>query len=193
MPHFQADKRVKYSLEALHLQFQVNAILSPNLAHQVKWHRFVNTKGGPGNNIPCDLHNEHVNKLIKGIIGNMGSNLTEGALQHAVHAVSTLDAIGKKFDVESDVAATTTAHSTKSDDSDVKKVVSVLLRERILEKSKEEQEEQERNHRAFAEIHFNPLHKWDAKKTREWIEKKKKEFTKYGNKFRSQEESDDED
>lgn len=48
MPHFQADRRVKYSLEALRLQFQVNAILSPNLAHQVKWHRFVNTRGGLG-------------------------------------------------------------------------------------------------------------------------------------------------
>ena len=34
---------------------------------------------GIGCNIPCDLHNEHVNKLIKEIVGNMGSNLTEEA------------------------------------------------------------------------------------------------------------------
>lgn len=39
---------------------QANASLSPNLAHQVMWHRFVNTKGGMGKNIPCDLYNEHV-------------------------------------------------------------------------------------------------------------------------------------
>ena len=35
------------------------------LAHQVMWHRFVNTKGGMGKNIPCDLYNEHVNRLVK--------------------------------------------------------------------------------------------------------------------------------
>jgi len=33
--------------------------------------------GGPGNNIHCDLHNEHLNKLFKEIIANMGSNFTE--------------------------------------------------------------------------------------------------------------------
>lgn len=54
LPHFVQDGRRKYALEALRLQFQVNAVLSPNLAHQVKWHRFVNTKGGLGRNIPCD-------------------------------------------------------------------------------------------------------------------------------------------
>lgn len=34
-------------------------VLSPNLAHQVKWHRFVNTRGDLGINIPCDLYSEH--------------------------------------------------------------------------------------------------------------------------------------
>lgn len=76
LPHFKFAGRHKYALEALRLQFQVNVVLSPNLAHQVKWHRFVNTKGGMGRNIPCDLHNEHMNKPIKFTIANMGSNLT---------------------------------------------------------------------------------------------------------------------
>ena len=34
------------------------------------WHRFVNTKGEIGRNIPCDLYNEHINRLIKFIIQN---------------------------------------------------------------------------------------------------------------------------
>ena len=37
-------------LEALRLQFQVKALLSPHLAHQVLWNRLVNTKGGLGRN-----------------------------------------------------------------------------------------------------------------------------------------------
>ena len=64
MPHFQTAGRTKYSLAALNVLFQTNATLSPNAAHQVMWHRFVNSKGGMGNNIPCDLYNEHINKQI---------------------------------------------------------------------------------------------------------------------------------
>lgn len=97
MPHFKATGCTKYSLEALRLQIQLQTV-SPNLAHQITWHRFVNTRGGMGNNIPCDLYNEHVNKLVKIIIQNMGSNLTEQSLQRAVRCVSPLNAICKTFD-----------------------------------------------------------------------------------------------
>ena len=65
LPHFRSSGSHKYALEALRLQLQTTVSLSPNLLHQVTWHRFVNTKGRMGQNIPCDLYNEHVNKLIK--------------------------------------------------------------------------------------------------------------------------------
>ena len=39
MPHFKAAGHTKYALEALRLLMQVNITLSPNLAHQVMWHR----------------------------------------------------------------------------------------------------------------------------------------------------------
>ena len=44
------------------------------------WHRYVNTRGGLGRNIPRDLYNEHVNKVIKQIIVNMGPNQTKKKL-----------------------------------------------------------------------------------------------------------------
>lgn len=37
LPYFKANGRTKYSLEALRFQFQVRAVLSPQLAHQVTW------------------------------------------------------------------------------------------------------------------------------------------------------------
>lgn len=43
----------------------------------------MNTHGGSGRNIPCDLHNEHVNKLLKEIIANMGAKLKEEAMTRA--------------------------------------------------------------------------------------------------------------
>ena len=36
--------------------------------NKVKEINFVNTRGGLGRNIPCDLYNEHVNKLFRVII-----------------------------------------------------------------------------------------------------------------------------
>ena len=63
LPHFLASRHTKYSLEALSFQFQVKVLLSPFLAYQILWHRFLNTRGSPGRNIQCDLYNEHINKL----------------------------------------------------------------------------------------------------------------------------------
>ena len=139
----------------------------------------MNIKSGIGRNIPCDLYNEHMNKLIKFIITNMGSNLTESSLQHAVRSVATLEAICQKFDKESCVPYGTSAHSTISDDNDVRKVISILLTQKILIPTNG------RNHRAFSGIHLNPLHKWDVKLTKEWMEKKKVEYLKHGNKFKA--------
>ena len=103
LPHFQVAGHTKYSLAAFNVQLQTKATLSPNAAHQVMWHRFVNTKGGMGNNIPCDLYNEYINRLVKYIIQNMGSNLTEASLQRAARSVSSLHSICQTFDKQSGV------------------------------------------------------------------------------------------
>ncbi len=90
MPHFICYGHTKYALQALRFQFQVAAYLSPHLAHHIVWDRFINTRGGIGCNIPCDLHNEHVNKLIKEIVGNMDPTLRKKALQRAARSVTAL-------------------------------------------------------------------------------------------------------
>ena len=114
---FKATNRRKYALEALRLQFQIQATLTPHLAHHLVWDRFINTHGGIGRNIPCDLHNEHINKLVKSIIKDQGSNFTESAaLQRAARSVTTLKQIQVRFDAESEVPIVTSSHSTKSEE-----------------------------------------------------------------------------
>lgn len=178
MPHFKASGSTKYSLEALRLQLQLK-VASPNLAHQIMWHRFVNNRGGMGNNIPCDLYNEHVNKLVKIIIQNMGSNLTEQSLQRAVRCVSPLNTLCKSFDAATAIPTTTTAHSTKSDELDIKKVVAVVMQQKLLE-----QQATSRSHNCFPKISSNPLEKLDSKKLKSWIKEKKTEYSKYNGTFR---------
>ena len=112
--HFYANGRTKYTWKALRLQLQVIS-LPPYLSSQIKWNRFVNTHGGLGRNIPCDLFNEHVNKLFNEIISNMGANLSDKPLQRAV---TTLHQVRKNLPV------CASAHSTRSDNSDVLRVAS---------------------------------------------------------------------
>ena len=147
LPHFIIANCRKYALEALRLKFQVKAVLSPHLAHHILWDRFINTKGGMGKNIPCDLHNKHVNKLLKEVIANIGSNMTEVALRRAAQSVSAIQAICQRFDKISGVPFGTQAHSTKADKKDVARVTEAVLKHKLFVVT------QGRKHHAYPKIH----------------------------------------
>ena len=169
--HFYCDRRTKYAWEALKLQFQL-ATLPPSLSLQLKWGRFVNTHGGEGHNIPCDLHNEHLNKLFKDIVHSMGSNLTEHSMRRAARSVTSLCKIRDAFDTESKVPVPTSAHSCKDDYNDVIKVVEVLLKNSVLDVQKG------RKHSQFSNINMNPFFGLNFESMFQWIEKKKSEILK---------------
>ena len=97
LPHFTAGGRTKYLLEALRLQFQL-AVLPPHLVQQLTWGHFINTHGGLGRNIPCDLHNEHINKLFKEAIGHMGANFTTEATTRVARSVTFISHVVDCFD-----------------------------------------------------------------------------------------------
>ena len=71
---FKLSNRTKYSLEAVKLLVGIR-LLPPRQRKQLIWSRFVNTKGKPGGNKPCDLHREHLNRTVKTVLGQ-GTNLT---------------------------------------------------------------------------------------------------------------------
>lgn len=163
--HFHAARRTKYALEALHLKLQL-ASLPHSLAHQLKWNRFVNTHGGSGRNIPCDLHNEHVNKLLKEIIANMGANLKEEAMTRAARSVTALESIRETFDKESGVPVGTNAHSTRSNEDDIRRVVSILQAEEVL------LVKAGHKHSRFPNISANPLHHLKRNQLKSWVKQK---------------------
>ena len=64
--HFYSDSQsTKYAVEALYLQLQQQALLSPRQAFRQQWNRSVNNNGGSGKNVPLDLDVEHDNNSIK--------------------------------------------------------------------------------------------------------------------------------
>lgn len=81
LPIYKATGRKNYAIEAFHAISNCK-LLPPRQAHQLIWSRFVNVhgKGIPGNNIPCDLYVEHLNRLCKECVRNLGANKTEKAI-----------------------------------------------------------------------------------------------------------------
>ena len=77
---FKAAQRKNYSCEAFALLAQIKFILSPRLSQQLTWSRFINTRGGKGHNIPCDLYMEHLNRVLKDGIKGLGANKSERAI-----------------------------------------------------------------------------------------------------------------
>ena len=73
-------------------------------------------------------------------------------MQRAVRSMFSLDVLCKKFDAESGVPHITSAHSTRSYTKDVKKVMKVLLGQKLLKLIGQ------RQYKAFANIGLNPLY-----------------------------------
>ena len=68
---YKATNQTNYCKEAAFLLAQYQFILSPRKANQLLYSRFVNTQGRRGHNVPCDLHNEHLNRRLKTILRNL--------------------------------------------------------------------------------------------------------------------------
>ena len=63
--YFRHFHHYKYALEAFHTLALVELIAPPHVKQQIVWSRVVNSRGGVGNNIPVDLHMEHLNRLLQ--------------------------------------------------------------------------------------------------------------------------------
>lgn len=95
---FRASGHVNYCLEAFNLLMQYYYTLTPRLAEQMLWGRFINYEGKPGHNISADLHMEHLNRTCKDAINHLGANKTPNAITRTGKAVSGLTAIVRNFD-----------------------------------------------------------------------------------------------
>ena len=101
----------------------------------------------------------------------MEANFTEVASTHAARAVSSLERLALAFDKHTGIHPEATAHSTREDEKDVKMVVDVVLKARVLE------EIQNRYHSKFPKFSRNPLHTLNRNKMIEWIQAKAKQHS----------------
>ena len=118
LPLFKATNRKNYALEALYMLYQCQYVLSPRLSHQLLWSRFINTRGRRGHNIPCDLFNEHLNRLVKEAVGNLRANQTGKATVRVSWAIGTLHPVIEQFDQVNSLPTLSGAHFKPKADKD---------------------------------------------------------------------------
>lgn len=159
---FKASGRRNYSIEAFILLSQYHLILPEKLAEQLKWSRFINTHGHAGHNISCDLHMEHLNKLAKVAVEGLGANKTEKAIQRVGKAIGTMAGMIDTFDAMNNVPSVSGAHSKKSSEKDLKKIVSQLVKSSVFDIWPG------RKHKSFPNLKANYIRSLPEKDLKQW-------------------------
>ena len=87
-----------YGKKAVNSLLPYNYTFSEMQKEQLLLSRYINTRGYPGANIPCDLHMEHLNRRLKSAIRNMGANVKPSSIQKAGKVLACLLHICQTFE-----------------------------------------------------------------------------------------------
>uniref|UniRef100_A0A1X7U296 DUF6589 domain-containing protein n=1 Tax=Amphimedon queenslandica TaxID=400682 RepID=A0A1X7U296_AMPQE len=126
-------QRYNYSIEALNLLAQYHFWFSARQASQLIWSRYINIHGILRRDIPCDLHLEHLNRICKDTLSNLGSNKTNEALTRSSKCVGELEKAITSFDKELQVTQHLGVHSRASTEKDKKIVVQQLVEAKVFD------------------------------------------------------------
>ena len=145
---FKSTDCCNYGKEAVNLLLQHDHLLSPRKAAQLKWSRCINTTGQRGANIPCDLHLEHLNRRLKGILRNLGSNINPKSIIKAGQMVATVYRVCRTFESTTTGKLNQTHHPYPSFCKDLNLVLDVLHKELVFTPLKE------RCHKTFNKLKY---------------------------------------
>ena len=160
---FRATGHTNYTLEAFTLLVQYYYLFPPRYAEQLLTARFVNTKGGAGNNIPADMHMEHLNHTLKDCIRHMGSNKSPRAILRASKALLPLSSAIQNFDTVHSICEEKEFHTCRSEDQDLSKVISQLTTSQVFANKPI------RAHYAFPIFKCNIMYSVNQKKLNAWM------------------------
>ena len=101
-------------------------LLSDRQRQQLLWSRCINTRGLPGANIPCDLFMEHLNRRLKIMLHNLGSNISPDAIQKAGKAIAPVQHVCTIFEQQTAPYLHSDHHSETTFGKDFDKVLHTL-------------------------------------------------------------------
>ena len=167
---FKATGRTNYSIEAFILLAQLNFVFSPRMAAQLKWSRTVNTHGRPGKNVPCDLHMEHLNRVCKGAISGLGSNISDKAVVRVGKCLGEMEKITNHFDHENGIPSESGKHARKSEKEDCTKILEQLNKMKVFCPTPG------RKHSNFPKFQANPARKLSRTDLKDWMKEQMKKL-----------------
>lgn len=155
--------------------FYTSCILSERMSHLLVWNPTVNNHGGKGRNISLDLRLEHLNNLLKEMLRCLGVNVTEKSAKRCGEAMSILEEMLHKIDVELGVKEPSGHHITANDDQDF----AALVKE-IHERGGffSFNPSSDRNYKKFPDFQRNILSGLDFNQLNKWLNCHKKEMSR---------------
>ena len=129
---FKAGRCFNYCKEVVILLTQFHCLLSERQAAQLKWSRCINTKGFRGCNVPCDLHLEHLNRRLKGMIQGLHSNVTPKALGRAAQSVGIVHQVCDNLSTETNLLKETGRHVRASFNKECTQMVKQLEEQKVF-------------------------------------------------------------
>jgi len=132
LPVFKLTGRRNYCLEAFNLLAQT-IVLSPRQVAELKWSRTINTVGRVGHNVPCDLHMEHLNRRLKSMIANLGSNTKPNNIKSAGMSLGIIAKVCSTFEQEAEVHENKEFHTFPKFTKDLNCIVDQLVLDEVFD------------------------------------------------------------
>lgn len=122
--------------------------------------------GRPGHCISCDLHMEHLNRLVKTSVEGLGPNKSEKAITRVGRALGVLSSAIQSFDEELGVPSPSDNHSDEKKYKDIHTIVLLLLDSGVLDLSSKKEFSQ------FPTLKANLIKTISEKKLKDWMVEK---------------------
>jgi len=161
-PIFNQTGHCNYAKEGFLMLAQCTSF-SPRKSAELKWSRTINTHGRRGANVLVDLHMEHLNRRLKGMMRGLGSNITPQSIQRASKALGVIESVCTNFENTTNIAATKDYHSMPSFERDLQKLKEQLVAQDIFSV------QQRRRHKGYKN-HKQLLNHIDWEKYKKWVE-----------------------
>jgi len=129
---FKAGRCFNYCKEVVILLTQYHCLFSERQAAQLKWSRYINTKGYCGCNVSCDLHLEHLNHRLKGMIRGLHSNVTPKALHRAAKSVGIVHQVCGNITSQTGIYQESGRHKRPEFNKECSKMVEQLQEQRVF-------------------------------------------------------------
>ena len=98
----------------------------------MKWSRCVNNKGHKGGNVSCDLHLEHLNKCLKGLIRGLHANVLPNAIRRASRLVGLVHKVCEIALDETQITKESGRHTRPAFNKECETMIKVLNQQKVF-------------------------------------------------------------